>query len=213
VLALDSLAEIAAARASGSPPTTLDAFLLLTAPDSTAAARELFDAAPGLRGHTPPLDGRLHALGLASPYEIRAGARRDGFVLAAGKVGSRHGRNTLAATAATVPAAPLLAMSLDLAKLFATMGKQGLALLDGGGGDPSDAELLDADKLGDRMGRVLASFLFVGHWTSSSIRPAKGSRCGSPRTAGDRGTGRAAAGAARPGSRRSHTRARGAILE
>jgi hypothetical protein len=159
VLAVDSFAELAAARMSGGPPTKLDAFLLLTAPDPRAVARELFDAAPVLRGHTPPLDGRLHPLGLASPYEIHAGARSDGFVIAAGEIATRHARRALAGAAR--PAAPLLAVSLDLAKLFAVMGPQGRALLDGDGG----GELpLDAEQLGERMGRAVASFLFVGHW-------------------------------------------------
>jgi hypothetical protein len=157
MIAVDSFAELLTAGMIGSPPTKLDVFLLLTAPDPEAVAREFFDAIPRLRGHLPPLDGRLHKLALASPYVTHAGVRTDAFFITAGELGARHARRALARAAG--PAAPLIAVSFDVAELLATLGAPDLLTLNGDGDIP-----LDPEQLGHRVGRALASFQLPGRW-------------------------------------------------
>ncbi len=154
VFSSESLVSLAAASKGGEMPTDLDAFMVVTALDPKAIARVVLDRAPKLSRLGLVLDGKLHKLELSLPVEVHAGAGARAVVLGVGAYGRRRAEQALGA--APGPAAPLLAMSVDVRQAIAARPERIPDL---------DADLPhDREQIGERAGQLIAMEVLAARW-------------------------------------------------
>jgi hypothetical protein len=135
-------------------PRDFDAFMVVTALDPKAIARVLLDRAPRLSRLGLVLDGKLHKLDLSLPVEVHAGAGARAVVLGVGAYGRRSAEQALGA--AVGPAAPLLAMSVDVRQAIAASPERFPDL---------DADLPhDSNQLGERIGQLIGMEIVAARW-------------------------------------------------